>query len=174
MNRQDICFHIRLVSAYPEHPQSPFIPHKFEFESEEWPSTDAKTGETTRDAFFKVTINNFELHTGWVPAKSLPPPGLDTPLPQWPWVFGQCCLSNDINPIMARSRLSLLTVTLLSFKDNGILNAFIAPKIDVSFEMTWQSMDRWMRFAYPIVGSIKSRFHPSCDFVSRDYGHLLL
>jgi hypothetical protein len=80
----------------------------------------------------------------------------------------------DINPLIARVRLKLVLDALTEFNDpDGYLEEFVALRFSDSFEISWESVDKWMRIMYPVTAFIQSRYQPPCDFVPKRYKRLL-
>lgn len=92
---------------------------------------------------------------------------------QWPWIFAHCVIMGDINPIIAQSRLEALLYTIRGpTQAASFFNQFIAPKFDDKFNFSREELDKWMQMMYPVVSSLRSRFHSPSNIISKMYGHL--
>lgn len=127
---------------------------------------------------YRLAINYEAVRSGFVSISPIKgdDAGLNAPLPQWPWIFGQVSLMGDIHPEIAIIRLCHLVNIVKKFRNwdtNGYLDKFQAPKPFKRLEMTKESFDDWMKLMYPAVACFGSKFHPPSEVMDYNFGHLL-
>lgn len=158
--------------------QSPVWPVSFEFK----PITRENTDWTPRSdperpqGRVALVISDTVEQVGTVYLDDLDEDGMDAFLPQWPWILGHCALMGDINPSIADIRLQALISTIHQCEEREEyihIQKFKAPKCFDRFDMTYESMDAWMRLMYPVVASFGSKLSTPCKVMKDNYGHLL-
>jgi hypothetical protein len=155
--------------------QSPVWPVSFEFKPIDPEAVIPDRHERLRGHFSLVISETVE-QTGAVYIDELNEDGMDDFLPQWPWILGHCALMGDINPSIAEIRLQALISTTHQCEERDEyvhLQKFKAPKSFNRFDMTYESMDAWMKIMYPVVASFGSKLDTPCKVMKDNYGHLL-
>lgn len=72
---------------------------------------------------------------------------LSTPIPQWLYVFRQCCMAGDLHPNKAHVRLEILLNTLRFCRNlDGLLDEFKQDKF-VEWDLTDGPEDKYPRWA---------------------------
>jgi hypothetical protein len=164
-----------MISADATQPQSPLWPCSYKLMDAVLDGEGPEEGEAPEPrAFFTISIDGYQYKSGATALDKYGPRHLGTLSPHWPWIFGLCSLMGDINPLIAKVRLKLILDALTEYKDpNGYLKEFVAPRFSDSFELSWDSLDKWLRIVYPVTASIQSRYRPPCDFVPKKYKRFL-
>jgi len=133
-----------------ESTESIVLPYRFAF-------SPAKTFETPSD---RVTgqwgFAGLVDHTtvGWVsldnPENEL---SIDPPLPQWPYVFAQCCFNREFHRGISFVRLCILVEAIRNFPDpDGLLEGFIPPKFQDRWDLPFEKLEEWMNLMGPVIG----------------------
>lgn len=79
----------------------------------------------------------------------------------------------DIDHAIARTRLEVLVQTAQRTPQAApLFNQFFAPKFTDGFDFSRAEVNRWLQVMYPVVSSLRSRFHPPSNIISETYGHL--